>query len=204
MYIPASFRIDDLKVLYDFIAEYSFAVLISVCDGVPLATHLPLLIDRERRVLLGHVARANPHADVFGTDSVSLAVFNGPHAYISPSWYAIAPAVPTWNYATVHVYGQLNVLSENRTSELVDLMVDTYESKRLSPWPYDLPQDFREKMLRGIVGFEMAIARIEGKFKLGQNRSAGDQEQMLSHLNSGGPDALRLAEFITRHQRPES
>jgi transcriptional regulator len=157
MYIPASFRIDDPDILYSFIDEYSFAALISVCNEVPFATHLPLLIDRQRGVLLGHVARANPHADAFGDPSESLAIFSGPHAYISPSWYATAPAVPTWNYAAVHVYGSLKLISENRTRELVDLTVDKYESTNCNPWPNDLPQDFREKMLRGIVGFEMTV-----------------------------------------------
>ena len=203
MYIPASFRIDDLDVLYSFIEEYSFAALISVCHGVPFATHLPLLIDRERRVLMGHVARANPHADVFGAASESMAIFSGPHAYVSPSWYATAPAVPTWNYAAVHVYGPLRRLSEDRTEELVDLTVEKYESARSTPWPNDLPRDFREKMLKGIAGFEMPIGRIEGKFKLGQNRAESDRVAMLSHLKSAGSDARLLAEFIVRHEKPD-
>jgi transcriptional regulator len=204
MYIPASFRMDDLDVLYSFIEEYSFAALISVCGGGPFATHLPLLIDRERRVLMGHVARANPHADVFGAASESMAIFSGPHAYVSPSWYAAAPAVPTWNYAAVHVYGPLRLLSEDRTEELVDLTVDKYESARSTPWPNDLPRDFREKMLKGIAGFEMPIGRIEGKFKFGQNRAKSDQIAMLSHLKSAGSDARLLAEFIVRHQKSEA
>ena len=202
MYIPSSFRIDAADVLYDFIDDYSFATLVSVRGGIPFATHLPLLLDRERKVLLGHVAKANPHAEVFGARSESLAIFHGPHAYISPAWYVTAPAVPTWNYAAVHVYGPLEPLSESRTRELVDLTVDKYESERSVPWPNDLPQDFREKMLRGIVGFEMPIARIEGKFKLGQNRSEADQAEMFSHLQSAGLDARSLAEFIARHREP--
>jgi transcriptional regulator len=200
MYIPASFRVDDPEVLERFIEDYSFATLVSICGEIPFATHLPLVLDRERRTLLGHVARANPHAKVFGAKSESLAIFNGPHAYISPSWYATAPAVPTWNYAVVHVHGPLESLSEDRTRELVDLTVDKYESTRPTPWPNDLPQDFRQKMLSAIVGFEMPIARIEGKFKLGQNRSEADQLAMLSHLQSAGPDARSLSKFIERHR----
>jgi transcriptional regulator len=203
MYIPASFRIDDLDVLYGFIEEYSFAALISVRGEVPFATHLPLLIDRERRVLLGHMARANPHSEAVGSTSESLAIFSGPHAYISPSWYATAPAVPTWNYAAVHVSGPLQPLSENRTRELVDLTVDKYESTRPIPWPNDLPPEFRDKMLAGIIGFEMPMGRIEGKFKLGQNRCEADQAEMLSQLKSAGPDARSLAEFIVRHRKLE-
>src|SRR5262245_45198 len=121
MYIPASFRVDDPDVLDAFVEQYSFATLVSVRDSSPFATHVPLLIDRERRVLLGHFARANPHCDAIGSTFESLAIFNGPHAYISPSWYATAPAVPTWNYAAVHVYGRLSAISEERTSKLVDM-----------------------------------------------------------------------------------
>jgi transcriptional regulator len=204
MYIPASFRVDDPDVLDRFIDLYSFATLISVRGGVPFATHLPLLLDRERRVLLGHVARANPQAELVGDragdSGESLAIFQGPHAYISPAWYATAPAVPTWNYAAVHVYGPLEPLSAERTRELVDLTVDKYESTRPNPWPNDLPEDFRDKMLKGIVGFEMPIRRIEGKFKLGQNRSEADQHGMLSQLQSAGPGPRSLAEFIVRHR----
>ena len=200
MYIPPSFRVDDVAVLYEFLDEYSFATLVSVRGGVPFATHLPLLLDRESGVILGHLARANPHWEAFGSGAESLAIFHGPHAYISPAWYAAAPAVPTWNYAVVHVYGMPRLLAEDRTREVVDQTVKKFESKHAAPWPNELPEDFRQKLLRGIVGFEMPIARIEGKFKLGQNRSEADQAGMLTHLRAGSSEAQLLAEFIMRHE----
>jgi len=196
MYIPASFRVDDQRQLGDFIEQYSFATLISIRENEPFATHLPLLIDRERRVLLGHVARANPHVELIGASANALAIFSGPHAYVSPSWYETTPAVPTWNYAVVHVYGRLSAISDDETRQIVDRTVSKYESSSPEPWSYDLPQDFRERMLKGIVGFEMPIERIEGKFKLGQNRSEADQAGMLSHLQTGSSDARSLADFI--------
>jgi transcriptional regulator len=202
MYIPASFRVDDSDVLFGFIEEYSFATLVSGQSDVPFATHLPLLVDRQRHVLLGHFARANPHAKEVGTGTKSLAIFSGPHAYISPSWYETEPAVPTWNYAAVHVYGPLQPLTEEQTRDLLNLTVDKYESAMPKPWPNELPEDFRAKMLLGIVGFEIPIERTGGKFKLGQNRSEADQVGMLAQLEASGPNAQNLASFI-RHQKAE-
>jgi transcriptional regulator len=199
VYIPPSFRVDDVAVLYEFVEEYSFAALVSVRGGVPFATHLPMLLDREHGVILGHLARANPHWEAFGGGAESAAIFHGPHAYISPAWYAAAPAVPTWNYAAVHVYGTPRLLTEDRTWEVVDQTVKKFETTRAAPWQNELPEDFRKKMLRGIVAFEMPIARIEGKFKLGQNRSEADQAGMLAHLRAGDSAAQILAEFIMRH-----
>jgi transcriptional regulator len=198
VYIPPAFRVDDVAVLYAFVEEYSFATLVSVRDGVPCATHLPLLLDREHGVILGHLARANQHWEAFGGGTESVAIFHGPHAYISPAWYVTAPAVPTWNYAAVHVYGIPRLLTEDRTWEVVDQTVKRFESKHAAPWPNELPEGFRQKMLRGIVAFEIPIARIEGKFKLGQNRSAVDQAGMLAHLRAGNSAAQVLAEFIMR------
>jgi transcriptional regulator len=199
VYIPPSFRVDDVAVLHEFVEEYSFAMLVSVRGGVPFVTHLPLLLDREHGVILGHLARANLHWEAFGGGAESAAIFRGPHAYISPAWYTAAPAVPTWNYAAVHVYGIPRLLTEDRTWEVVDQTVKKFETTRAAPWQHELPEDFRQKMLRGIVAFEMPIARIEGKFKLGQNRSEADQAGMLAHLREGDSAAQILAEFIMRH-----
>jgi transcriptional regulator len=199
VYIPPSFWVDDVAVLYEFVDEYSFATLVTVSGGVPFATHLPLLLDRESGVILGHLAKANPHWEAFGAGAEALAIFHGPHAYISPTSYAAAPAVPTWNYAAVHVYGTPRLLADDRTWDVADRTVKKFESKQAVPWRNELPEDFREKLLRGIVGFEMPIARIEGKFKLGQNRSEADQAGMLAHLQAGDSEAQILAEFIVRH-----
>lgn len=175
--------------------RYSFATLVSTCHGAVCASHVPLLVDRENELLLGHLARGNPHWEGFG-DAESLAIFMGPHAYVSPAWYATALAVPTWNYAVVHVYGVPQLLSPDQTREVVDLTFRKYESGRQSPWPNDLPEDFRQKLLAGVVGFKMPMTRIEGKYKLGQNRSATDQAGMLNGLHAEGVESRLLAEFI--------
>ena len=195
MFIPASFRVDDRDTLLAFMGRYGFATLVSTCHGALSATHVPLIVDHENERLLCHLARGNPQWEGFG-DTETLAIFMGPHAYVSPTWYATVPAVPTWNYAVVHVYGVPRLLSADQTREVVDLTVRKYESGRQSPWPNDLPDDFRQRLLAGVVGFEMPLTRIEGKYKLGQNRSAADQTGMLKWLHHEGVESRLLAEFI--------
>jgi transcriptional regulator len=199
MFIPASFRVDDLEELHNFIDTYGFGTLISDHDGIPFGSHLPLLLDREQNLLLGHMARANPHWEAFATTE-SLAIFHGPHAYISPTWYVNSPAVPTWNYAAVHVYGVAQILSEEQTRSVVERTVQKYEGSRSTPWTYDIPAEFRDKLLRGIVGFSIPLTRIEGKYKLGQNRPVADQERMFANLQQGGVDEQLLAAFIVQKQ----
>lgn len=201
MFIPASFRIDDRDTLLDFIERYGFATLVSTdASGVPFATHVPLLLDRSADLLLGHVARANPQWELFAGRE-SLAIFHGPHAYISPTWYTVAPAVPTWNYAAVHVYGTPRVISAERTGDVVDRLVRKYEDHRPNPWTGDIPDDYRRRLLTGIVGFEMPLTRIEGKFKLGQNRSAEDRAATVAGLREAGGESAVLAEFTEEHFR---
>lgn len=202
MYIPPSFRVDDLPTLHAFLERYSFATLISNVDGAPFATHLPLLVDRtqgELGTLLGHFAAPNPHAAVIGGEQTSLAVFQGPHAYISPTYYSgNSPAVPTWNYAAVHVYGRLQPApSQQWTRDLLDRLVAFYESGAEQPWKDDLDDDLRNKLLGGIVAFSLPIERLEGKFKLGQNRSLEDQQCMFAALQKRGADGM--AEFVRKH-----
>lgn len=197
MYIPTPFRVVDRETLYDFIEQHGFATLVTASQGGPVASHVPLWLDRERQVVAGHLARANPQCDLL-TGVESLAIFQGPHAYISPTWYATTPAVPTWNYTAVHVTGIATRLSDERTAEVVDRLVSKYESGRANPWPNELPPEFRQRMLAGIVGFELPLDRIEGKFKLGQNRSAADQKGVVQGLAGEGGEAARLAEFASQ------
>ena len=197
MYIPTAFRVVDRETLYDFIEQHGFATLVTASQGGPVASHVPLWLDRERQVVAGHLARANPQCDLL-TGVESLAIFQGPHAYISPTWYATTPAVPTWNYTAVHVTGIATRLSDERTAEVVDRLVGKYESGRANPWPNELPPEFRQRMLAGIVGFELPLDRIEGKFKLGQNRSAADQKGVVQGLAGEGGEAARLAEFASQ------
>lgn len=198
MYVPASFRVDDQETVFEFVERHSFATVVSVRAGVPFASHVPLMLDRGRNVLVGHLARANPQWDTFESGDEVLAIFTGPHAYISPTWYTTGPAVPTWNYTAVHIYGKPRLLSGEPTAEAVDTLVRKYEDHREKPWPNELPADFRHRLLAAIVGFEIPLERVECKFKLGQNRSAEDQAGMMQGLQTGDTESKTLADFITK------
>lgn len=204
MYIPKTFEVTDPATLHDFIESYSFGTLVTAAGELPIATRLPLILDRTgglHGTLLGHLARANPQWRAFDGNRQCLVMFDGPHAYVSPSWYATSPAVPTWNYATVHVYGIPRPIHDaGWLSALVDRLVSIYEAGMPEPWPSILPEDFRAAMLKAIVGFTIEIARIEGKFKLGQNRPLEDRAGTVVGLErSSDPAAHALAELTRKH-----
>jgi transcriptional regulator len=134
MYVPTSFRVEDEEVLADFIGRYGFATLVTAADGSPFATHLPITYDRDGGKLVGHMARANPQWRAFEAGGEVLVMFQGPHAYVSPSYYASDFAVPTWNYAAVHVYGVAKAITEE---EQLGRIVDRYESGRSVPWRWE-------------------------------------------------------------------
>ncbi len=191
MYIPAAFRVESPDKLAGLIRDHSFATLVTHDGRSCFASHLPMLYDPDagpHGTLVAHMARANPQWRHFAGQQEALAIFHGPHAYISPSWYRSSPAVPTWNYATVHAYG-VPVIIENseRLAALIDETVETYEKSLPEPWDGHLPDEFRTGLMQAIVGFEIPVSRIEGKFKLGQNRSAEDLKGVYDAL-SGSPD----------------
>ncbi|MCY1352125.1 Protease synthase and sporulation protein PAI 2 [compost metagenome] len=183
MYLPTAFRQDDLAELHRQIAACRLATLVShAADGL-LASHLPLLLvedEGEFGTLYGHLARANPHGRALA-EGEALAIFNGPEAYVSPSWYPAkaehGKVVPTWNYIAVHAWGQAEVFDDpERLLRLVSRLSDRHEAGRTQPWAVDeAPREYLDSMLRAIVGFALPIRRLEGKWKLGQNRSAADQ-----------------------------
>jgi len=205
MYIPAAFRVSEEATILSFIERYDFSTIVtsSASDGM-VATHLPVLVKRDgdRVVLQGHVARANEHWRGFDGRTPALAIFHGPHGYVSPTWYATSPAVPTWNYAVVHLYGR-PVVTEDRhaVSRILEALVKKYESRR--PRPYrtgELTRAFYDEMVARIVAFEMPVEKIEAKFKLGQNRSREDREGAVNGLMAeGSPDAATLAAFMREH-----
>ncbi len=201
MYIPSHFRVDDEAKLAAFMRRYSFATFITHDGSAPFATHLPMLLRPEagpHGTLLSHVARANPQWQHFASGREALAVFHGPHSYISPSWYQAEVAVPTWNYAVVHAYGVPKVFTgHERIISLLRETVSAYESSFEQPWPGILPDDYREKMMQNIVAFEVPITRVEGKFKLGQNRSTADTQGVFAALSRAeDPDSRALAELM--------
>ena len=197
MYVPSHNRVDDCEKINAFIQAYGFATVITERDGRPWASHLPVLLDEEAGLLRSHMARANEQWKHFSNGREVLCIFHGPHAYISPSWYAEQHTVPTWNYAAVHVYGAPTVVDDHDALEKI--VVDTTEKyERLMPQPWKLPLSRQEidGMLKAIVGFTVAITRVEAKFKLGQNRSAEDREGTVRGLaNSGHLPSMDLAEF---------
>jgi transcriptional regulator len=182
---------------------HDFATIVSNSPDGLVASHLPVLVRPAGAaiVIAAHMARANQHWRLMDGATPTLVVFHGPHGYISPTWYETAPAVPTWNYGVVHAHG-LPVANEDETfvRGVLEELVRRYEGGRENGWrPESLPADFYDRMRRGIVGFEMTVTKLDGKFKLGQNRSLEDRRRTIAELeNSGSPEAARLAEFM-RH-----
>jgi transcriptional regulator len=184
MYIPKSHAESDVAVLYQFMQQHNFAILVSQQEGQLSATHLPFLLDTPRGVLIAHMARANPQWKSFESGQEVMVIFQGPHAYVSPSWYETHPSVPTWNYAIVHAYGVPRLMDNTeQLQRVLGRLVHQHEDPRVSPWEMNLPDDYRAKMMAAIVGFEIEITRLEGKYKLSQNRSDIDQENVIENLS---------------------
>ena len=186
MYIPTHFREEDTTKLHALMRSYAFATLVTVHEGRPFATHLPVVLNPERGAfgtLRGHTARANPQWQDFENGTEALLIFQGPHAYISPAWYETFPAVPTWNYTVVHAYGVPKVVED---AELVEILRDSMaffdQTERLEA----LPDDYLSRMMKGIVGFEMEITRLEGKAKMSQNRPQNEQDRVIAALHATG------------------
>lgn len=181
--------------LYEFIEKYNFATLINHHDGKLNISHIPVMLDRDKGdhgTLIWHVSKQNPHACGFDGDKEALFIFNGPHAYISPTWYNSSPNVPTWNYAVVHAHGKPEQVSEKQLADDLTQLVLKYESDT-----YIIPNDYKNKLISHIVGFSMEITKIESTFKLGLNRSIKDQEGILEGLrNNPDTDQLSLADLM--------
>jgi transcriptional regulator len=209
MYIPGSFRQTSNAVLYDVIRQYNFAIMFSQHEGVPHATHLPFLFDENRGeygTLMAHIARVNPHWKKMDENTEVLVVFQGPHSYISPSWYSRQETVPTWNYVAVHAYGTPTLIHEPSVLRpLVDKLVDIHETAIDSPWDRSLAEPDMDADLRAIVGLEIPIQRLEGKFKLNQNRSREDQAGVIRALeHSSDPMQQKMAEIMRENLEKSS
>lgn len=182
MYIPAWFKEQRLETLHALIRRYPFAPLVTEIDGAPFAGHFPFLLDSERGefgTLRAHIARLNPQWRGFGDGKEALVLFQGPHAYISPTWYAAGPAVPTWNYAVAHAYGVPRVVDDTALRAILLETVATFEGQETRT---RIPEEYFAKMALGVVGFEIEITRLEGKFKLSQNRSEEDRRRVIRAL----------------------
>ncbi|HEY2410621.1 MAG TPA: FMN-binding negative transcriptional regulator [Pirellulaceae bacterium] len=194
MYVPEHFAENDLNQLHDAIERYSFATLISQSNGEIEASHLPLLLDRgagPSGTLLGHMAKANLQWRRAAGQQV-LVIFSGPHAYISPQWYQATEVVPTWNYVAIHTYGRLELIEDaTAAKELLDKMVAIFESGQPRPWQINEPAEFVERLLRQIVAFRIPIDRLEGKWKLNQNRPAEQRQRVIDVLSLQPDDDSR-------------
>jgi len=193
MYVPESFKEDRIDVLHDAIRHAGLATLVSLTTDGLIASHVPLLIDPEPAAygtLLGHLARPNPQAR--GAVGDALAIFLGPDSYITPSWYATkretGKVVPTWNYVAVHASGPLEFVDDpEHAREHITQLTHRFEQGRAIPWaPSDAPEDFIASLVRGIIGFRLTIQRLEGKWKMGQNRPLADRLGVAEGLEQEG------------------
>ncbi len=187
LYIPKPQRVEDRKMLHDFMDEFAFVELVTSCSGIRIS-HIPVLLDRgigNYGTLYGHISRQNPQAEAFDGQHPAVIVFRGPHSYISPTWYATTEAVPTWNFAVVQATGKLKAIMDEKTlRDLLTRLIQKFEHEKSDYNLGKLPDTFTRRMIAGIVGFEMEIQRLEGKFKLGQERSDADRKGILRGLRS--------------------
>ena len=200
MYIPEFNRVEDRGVALAFMQANPFAILISATDEGPFATHLPILA-REvegQLQLRGHVAKANPHWKSISPAQESLVIFHGPHAYISPSLYELRESVPTWNYAAVHVYGKGTVFTEEaQLNQFLQELIARFDSSYAAQWPA-LSEQYRSRMVQHIVGFEINVTRVETKFKLSQNRTKAEQENIITALESSSDSAAAAVAILMK------
>lgn len=203
MYTPACFAETEQKTLHEFIIGNSFATIISTDGNQPVATHMPLLLEREFGAhgrLVGHFARANAQRRTIDSQQV-LTVFSGPHAYISPAWYTARNVVPTWNYVSVHAYGRFELVPDrDQLRKIVTRYVDVYEAGYDQPWSLDsVDPDFVDGLLDAIVGFTVHIERIEGKWKLSQNHSDLPRQRVVDRLrNQGDENSVAIADLMSQ------
>lgn len=200
MYIPKHFKIEDEVKIYEFIEKYSFATLYSTHLGDPYATHLPLILKKEENALYGHFARPNGQWKDIENQSV-LVVFQGPHCYISPSWYEIKDAVPTWNYVSIQIYGNVEFIEDEKVIfDGLDEMINKYEKPDSAYNLKNVDSKYIEGMSKGIVAFKINISKIEAKAKLSQNHPAERQDLIIENLErSSDQNDLEVASLMKKN-----
>ncbi len=207
-YTPAAFRETDTARLHDRIDAAGLATLVTQNDEGPIVSHLPLVLDRHvgpMGMLTGHLARANPQWKTSDLSKPAVAIFMGPDAYVSPSWYPTKRTdprvVPTWNYVAIYARGRLETFEEpNQLKALVSRLTERHERRSGTSWQVtDAPADYIARMLKAIVGVRLAIESIDGKYKLSQNRPEADRQGVVAGLaNSENEADRRIAEFMMR------
>lgn len=202
IYNPAHFSVDDATAAASLMRAHPLATLVSVHDGEPQVTHAPLLLDDAAQPwrLLGHVARANPHWQVWSDGAEMLAIFRGGDAYVSPALYDTRKAVPTWNYAVVHVHGRVTPLHDSAAKEdVLKRLIAAHDPPYRAQWD-ELDLAFREGMKNGIVAFELSIDRIDAKFKISQNRAPAERQRVRQAMAAGGDAARELGDWMQKLQ----
>lgn len=200
IYMPTHFSVADRASQVGVMRAFPFATLASVAGGEPAFSHVPMVVEErgESLVLLGHVSIANPHWKSWRAEQPVIALFHGPNGYVSPRLYSVREAVPTWNYIAVHALGTLLAIETSDGKErILKALIDAHDNDYRAQWD-ELPEEFREKMKRGIVGFEIAVDRVDAKFKLSQNRPAPDRASVLGAMERGGAGERAMAEWMRR------
>lgn len=184
MYIPSRYRCEDREQALHWVRQYPFGLLVCAAAGTPSVSHVPFMLDEDGAHLHTHLARANPHWQAFREPAPALAVFGGPHAYVSPGWYREARSVPTWNYIAVHVGGRCRVVDDPvEVRANMARLLEIYEPSVLGRWSLDeLPAAQADGLFRGIVWLTITIESVEAKAKLSQNRSAADRTAVAAQL----------------------
>jgi transcriptional regulator len=206
MYIPKYYKVDSLAEVRDFISANGFATLISQVDGRLWATHIPLILDVDQQgkdLLTGHMSKANKQWKNFNPSDEVLAIFMGPNAYISSSWYD-HENVPTWNYIAVHVYGRIRLVEGELLKEQLGKMVDKYEAGLINPVSLSrMSKEYLEQEIKGLIGFEIQITDIQAASKLSQNRDGKNYERILAGLaQKGDRDSLIMADLMKKKRKP--
>jgi len=208
LYIPKPHLVDDRKFLHDFMDEFAFVDLVTATPSLRI-THIPVWLDRTAGrygTIHGHLSRQNPQSHTFDGQHSGVLVFRGPHSYISPSWYAKSDVVPTWNFAVVHATGKLRpVTGKQELNDLLSKLISKFETYEGTGYDFSkLADNYKYGLMGGIIGFEMEVELLEGKFKLGQERSAADKQALLKNLESAKPArSIRdLTASFYRRQNP--
>lgn len=201
MYIPKYFKVTNDEEIWDFVQNHSFGTIVTAEQGKPIATHLPLGINEkgDDYYITGHMAYGNPQWKTFETCEDVLVMFQGPHAYVSSSWYS-HENVPTWNYQAIHMYGKASILDKNELIEELTRMLEKYEQNREKPVLWDkLSPELLETQLKGIVGFKIKVEEIQAAYKLSQNRNETDYMKIIDNLqNEGNPNSKQMAQLMEK------
>ncbi len=204
MFIPNYYKNENIEEVKNFLNENSFGILISQSNGKISGTHIPMELDKDENgedVLVGHIAKANPQTKNLKDKEEILAIFNGPHSYISPSWYQ-KENVPTWNYIAVHVYGKVKIIEGKELLESLKKLVDKYEQNSENPVSVEKMSSRTLKQINGIVGFSIKINEIQAAYKLSQNREETDYHNITSELEKvGDSNSISIAEEMKKAKK---